>query len=337
VTKLSPVKTGQGRSAREASSATGHLLLAVAALALHMQQPAGAAAQTVGDEAGGRARAALLTTTRVKSGATAERDSAFDAVVHTALDKLGVVEVVARPALDLEAIQLSLDCVGETSRCLVAVARHTKADILLAPSIQRIGEELVLSILYFDARGTTEIRRASRRQTGHTLKAETLDEVPDMLRELFQVEEQPATPSEPPTAVEPQLSADESYTDSYEPTHDRGVPVGPLLLGGGGVLVLGGGVAAFLIMKDTEDEYASIVVDDDESLEQARDKRDQGQTQALIASVLIGTGAAALAAGAVWLAVEVGGNEERRQTALRPWLAPGHAGLLLTGTLGDEL
>jgi hypothetical protein len=336
VTKLSPVKTGQGRSARGARSATGpwHLLLAVAAFALHAPWPVGAAAQTVGDET--EARAALLKTTRVKTGPAAERDSAFDAVVHTALDELGVVEVVARPALDLDAIQLSLDCVGVTSRCLSAVARHTKADVLLAPSIQRIGEELVLSILYFDARGTTELRRVSRRQTGHTLTAETLDQVPDMLRELFQIEERPAPVSEPPAAAEPELTGDESYTDAYEPTPDRGTPVGPLLLGGGGLLTLGAGVAAFLIMKDTEDEYASITVTE-ENVDEASEKRDQGETQALIATVLISTGAAALAAGAVWLAVEVGGDEESRHAALRPWLAPDRAGLLLTGTLGEGL
>jgi hypothetical protein len=281
------------------------------------------------------ARAALLTTTRVKTGPAAERDAAFDAVVHTALDKLQVVEVVARPALDLEAIQLSLDCVGETPPCLLAVAKHTNAELLIAPSVQRIGEELVLSVLYFDARGATELRRVSRRQTGHTLKTETLDQVPAMLRELFQIEEQPAALTEPPTAVEPELAADESYSDAYEPTQDDGAPVGPLLLGAGGLVTIGAGVAAFMIMKNTEDDYASIVVNSREDGKQAHDKLEQGQTQALIASVLIGVGSTALAAGAVWLAVEVGDHEQTPETALRPWLGPDNAGLMLTGTLGD--
>jgi hypothetical protein len=91
------------------------------------------------------------------------------------------------------------------------------------------------------------------------------------------------------------------------------------------------------MMKNTEDEYASIAVTDEASAARADGKREQGQTQALIASLLIGAGAAALAAGSVWLAVELGDVQESRGTALRPLLGPDHAGLVLAGTLGDGL
>ena len=338
------VEAGQGRSARSGAAGPRRLLLAVTAAWLVAQWPMTRAAAQAGSDgtgvSGSLPRTALLTTGRVKSGPEGERDAALDAVVHTALDRLKVVDVRARPALDLEAIQLSIDCVGETPQCLLAVAKHTGAELLIAPTIQRAGRELVLSILYFDARGATELRRASRRQPGTTLQPETLDKVPEMLRELFRLEPEPEAQPEVVQPPQPEVApTDDTYPESLEAEHGGdGLPAGPFVIAGAGLLTLGAGLAVgALLVKETEDEYAAIEVTDMESAEAAHDKREQGQTQALISTILIGTGGAALLVGGVWLAAELdgaGGQESTDTAKLRPMLGPDSAGLLLTGSFG---
>jgi hypothetical protein len=339
VAKVSGVK--QGRIARLASCAAGprHLLLAAVPALLFVQWPGGAA-QADAEGLKPLPRTALLRTSRVKAGPEAERDAAFDDVVHTGLEKLQVVDVVVRPALDLEAIQLSLDCVGETPECLLGVAKHTNAEVLIAPSIQRAGQELVLSILYFDARGATELRRASRRQPGVVLQPDTLDGVPDMLRELFRLApEEAAAPAEVLQPPQPEVALDDAFPEPIEAEHGDAVSAGPFLLAGGGLLTLGAGIAVgTLLVKETEDEYAAIRVTSEARAQEAHDKREEGETQALLASILIGTGAAALLAGGVWLAAELDDNGESQGSAsLHPIVGPDRAGLLLAGSFGGGL
>jgi hypothetical protein len=92
--------------------------------------------------------------------------------------------VVARPGMDLNAVQLALDCVSETAQCLRTVTTQNSADVLIAPALSRTAGELVLTLLRFDARNG-EMRRSLHRQQGQSLNSTTLDAVPDMLRELF--------------------------------------------------------------------------------------------------------------------------------------------------------
>lgn len=303
-----------------------------------MQAPGAAAAQinsggdlTTEDE-DGLPSAALLTTGTVRSGTEAERDAALDSVVHAALDRMNAVEVVARPALDLQSIQLALDCVGETPTCLRAVAERLQADVLIAPATQRTDGEVVLSVLYFDARNG-ELRRVSRRQSGTELQPETFDAVPQMLRELLQVDAQAAEAPAQSPALEPQpVDVERDLGATLEP-QAADAPIGALVLGGVGVLALGTGVGFGISMLDTQDEYRALDVSSSSEADAARDKLDQGRTQALAASVLLGVGGAAIAASAIWLAVELaGGGEPESGAALHPWVGPGQAGLSLRGT-----
>jgi hypothetical protein len=309
-----------------------------------VQLPAVVAAQTAGTTkaAAPLPRAALLHTTTARTGAEAERDAAVDAVVHDATDRLGVVEITARPALDLQSIQLSLDCVGETPACLLAVAKKLQVDVLIAPALQRSDETLVLDILYFDARGA-ELRRVTRRQPGRELEAQTLDQVEPMLRELLDIVEKPAVAPEaaapPPKVVAPAPQAPsaadfESASTFAEPGESEGdgVPVGAVLLAGGGALALGGGIAAGLMMMNTEDEYQALDVTSATEADAAHDKLEEGRTQALVASVLLGTGGAALAASAIWLAIDLTDDDAPTEAALHPMLGRGHAGLMLSGS-----
>lgn len=306
-------------------------------------EPASATDAEQADQgAGALPRAALLNTGTVRSGAEAERDAALDAVVHAALDRMDAVQVAARPALDLQTIQLALDCVGETPSCLRAVTERLQVDVLIAPAIQRTDSEIVLSILYFDARSGT-LRRVSRRQSGAALDSETLDAVPQMLQELLQADaevEAPAPGAELPAPAEPPaVDVERDFGAALEPA-TGGAPIGALVLGGAGVLALGAGAGFGLAMLDTQDEYDALDVSSPLQADAARDKLDQGRTQALLASVLLGAGGTAIAASAIWLAIELtdgepAGDTMLQRTALRPWIGPGHAGLSLRGAFGE--
>ena len=308
--------------------------------------PAVAGAQVTGE----RTRVALLSTNTVKSGPAAERASSIRVTVRKALARMDGIDIVAAPALDLQAIQLSLDCVGETADCLGAVARQLDADVLVAPAVHREDAGLVLDILYFDARSASEPRRALRRQAGNELSSDTLDRVPDMLRELFGAEATSAVASgdDPAAAVAPQASApaaalppvhDHELTSedaSFEPHGEprASVPLGPVLLGAAGLTALGAGAVFGVLARDTEDAYARAEIQTPAQAAAARDKLDTGRGQALASTVLLSMGTAALVAGGVWLAVDLGSRARQLRLALAPSFAPGRAQLTLSGAWG---
>jgi hypothetical protein len=259
--------------------------------------------------------AAVLTTTGAAKG-----DAGLDSLIHASLEKLGVVNITAKPGMDLGAIQIAIDCVGETPVCLRGVATQSGVQILVAPAIERSAEELVLTLLYFDARGDGELRRVARRQSGHELKPETLDAVPDMLRELFQV----AAPAPAPGAA----PMDET---GEGPRTGRRVPIGPLIVGGAGVLIVVGGIVSGVLMEGTQTDFTNLEVTNETQNQALKKLGSKGKDQALVANVLFGVGAAAIAAGAIWLAVELthGDQESPQQTAVVPVLGPGRMGLAL--------
>jgi hypothetical protein len=264
----------------------------------------------------------------------------LDSVIQAALEKLGVVNIAARPGMDLNAVQLAIDCVSETPQCLRAVANQTQAEILIAPSLQSTQSELVLSLLRFDVAGG-QMRRVLRRQPGMSLKPETLDAVPSMLRELFNIPEpapQPAPVASEPKTTEPE--ATDSNTASLppiieppqEPASSGPLAVGPFLLAGAGALVLGGGAVVGAIMLNTQDDYNTYRVSNERDVTKANDLKDSAKTQATIANVLYGVGGAMLVAGGIWLAVALSQparRDEDWQTAVVPAIAPGQLGLAI--------
>ena len=258
----------------------------------------------------------------------------LDSVLHAQLEKLGVVDVRARPGMDLSAVQLAIDCVSETAQCLRAVAAESGAQILVAPTLESTGSELVLSVLRFDTRDG-QMRRVVRRQSGSTLRSETLDGVPAMLRELFGLPEpQPETPAEPPPAADTSVTNDLSLIEPMpEPESvSRPMPVGPWILAGAGAVVVGGGAIAGAMMLGTQDDYNELQIRDEDDAEKANDLRDTAKTQATVANVLFGVGAATLVASGIWLAVELSKpahSHEDWQTAVVPSIGPDQLGLTL--------
>jgi hypothetical protein len=271
-----------------------------------------------------------------------ELASALDPVVLAQLEAAVGVTAAARVALDLPALQIALDCVGETPECLRAVTTQSNTDSLLAPSVESAGSEQVVTLLYFDARGQGELRSVVRRHHGPDVQRAALDAVPGMLRELFGVAEPASAQPEPTPEPSP---VDETAIEPQPEPEQHPFPVAPVIVGGVGVVLIGVGTAFGLAAKSSEDEYAAIdptSISDPKKAhaeaDRAADAYDHAHTQALLSNVMFGVGAAAVAAGAVWLVIALssdGGSDEAAppQALLTPSLAPGQLGLTLHGSL----
>jgi len=258
----------------------------------------------------------------------------LDSVIQAALEKLAVVNIASRPGMDLNAVQLAIDCVSETPQCLRAVATQTQAQVLIAPSLQNTQSELVLSLLRFDT-SDGQMRRVLRRQPGTSLKSETLDSVPSMLRELFNVPE----PEPQPPAVAADTTRYETSESSLppiieppqEPARSRALPLGPFLLAGGGALTLGTGAVFGAMFLSTNDDFNTKRVSTERDVSAVQDLKDKAKAQATIANVLYGVGGAMMIAGGIWLAVALSQPAERDdwQTAVVPAIAPGQLGFAI--------
>jgi hypothetical protein len=274
---------------------------------------------------------------------------ALDSVISAALDDLKVVNVVARPGLDLSAVQLALDCVAETPQCLRIVTSQHEADVLVAPTLARISNELVLTLLRFDAR-TGKTQRVLKRQTGQTLSSDTLDAVPALMRELFEL---PAKVEAPAPVVKPEPKPDlmpgDTDTTLSEPlpeppmdapSESRKFPVGPLLLGGGGVILIGAGLIMGLTVLSAEDNFNEAVsgipgikdpLEAEDAVNRANGYKDTGEANAVISNVFLGLGSAVVVAAGIWLAVDLTSRRyDDQQVKLSPMIGRHELGLVLT-------
>ena len=87
------------------------------------------------------------------SAGALEGDGALDSALQAAVDALGVVRITVRPGLDLEAVQLAIDCVAQSVACLHSVAAQSGVQVLIAPTIVRTDSAVVLTLLQASMRG----------------------------------------------------------------------------------------------------------------------------------------------------------------------------------------
>jgi hypothetical protein len=270
-------------------------------------------------------RAAVFPTANSEPG-LGELAAALDPVVLAKLGDLQIVQVSTRPGLDLPAAELAIDCVGETRECLSAMAQQVGAPMLISPSVQRAGEETVLTLLRFDAAGDGEIRTVVRRFSGDDVDAAALDAVPAMLRELF------GLPVEPSAAPPPEPTAPPETTEPVDvPEHP--LPIAPVVVTAVGVLLIGTGAAFAIASKASEDDYAHAHVPNDRAVAGAIKLREKAEHQATIANIGFGAGAAVAAIGLTWLVLDLTSSDEVDRTSARlaPLGGPGRFGLALQG------
>lgn len=244
----------------------------------------------------------------------------LDPVLLTQVTAIGGVEVAAQPSLDLPAMQLAIDCVGEVVECMRAVTTQAEVEGLIAPVLQTSGAETVLTLLYFDVYEGV-IRGATRRHTGPRAEEQTLDAVPEMLRELFRVE---APARAAPREEEVLKSTSEP---PREPERVRSLPVVPLVLGAVGVVLIGTGIGLGVSASKSEDSYAKAPVMTRAQIDAADREFDAAKNKALWSNVTLATGGAAVAAGLfVWLFTRHrahSGDQGARELSLAPTVGRG--------------
>lgn len=266
-----------------------------------------------------------------------ERHAAVLDEVRTALTQLGAVELLPPPPLDLEAVQLAIDCPKESAECLREVAQRMDARVLLVAAVKRGDGEVGLRLLHFDLDSAEPPRTAVRVATGSELNRALLDQVPEMLRELLRVEVSPpevaeAEVSPQPAAPTPQPAASARAVDRADTGSEVGPSLAPLLLGASGLAAVGAGVAFGALMNDSQEKYAARAIETEMQAEAAERDRTRGRRQALAANVLLGAGAAAVVAAGIWLALDSGDEDRPARAALLPTVGPGSAGLAVLGT-----
>jgi len=285
-----------------------------------------------------------------------EADAAIEEEVRAALRSHEGFELLPAAPLDLEAVQLSIDCTDESVRCLREAAARLKARVLFVPAIDRVDGAVTLRLLYFDTASSGEPRSVSKRSSAKTRRGWSA-QLPGMLRELLATASQPVAepePGEAPAKVEAPDEAPDADQKEAEPDSapadvtpaaasaardtgghaGRGLPIGPIVLGGAGVAAVAAGIVVGVMMRDTEASYAARVVDSPMQAQLAEAERKRGQSQAVAATVFLGAGVAAIAVAGAWFAM---GLREptppaQTQTALAPMFGPRTAGVLLRGS-----
>jgi hypothetical protein len=271
----------------------------------------------------------------VSIGAAALRElaNALDPVLASNLRDLAQIEVATRPALDLPATQLAVDCVGQTQECLLAVTRQSGAEGLLAPELQLVGQETVVTLLYFDSHGSGEIRSVTRRYGGPQVERQALDDVPSMVRELFGI-------PEPEPAPRP---FDSSFAGDMEAgPRQTAWPALPVVLTATGLALAGIGAGFGVAAKASEREYADIQIDASTSANVAKRRAShadetfsRAKTQALVCNIGLGVGGVALVSGAALWILHLARRDEPERLSFAPHVAPGELGLRLSGVFGQ--
>jgi len=255
-----------------------------------------------------------------------ELAGALDPVLMSNLHDLAQIEVATRPALDLPATQLAIDCVGQTRDCLGVVTQQSSTDGLLSPELQMAGQETVVTLLYFDARGKGELRSVTRRYSGPDVERLALDDVPSMVRELFGIPE----PEPPPAALDTSFAMDMS-----PPPKESAWPALPVTLTVTGLVLMGVGAGFGVAAKATESKYADIPIDAASSSMMARELAMQADDlyakadkQALVCNILLGVGGATLLTGAtLWIVHLANRGGSEHQLSFAPRIGPGDLGL----------
>jgi hypothetical protein len=154
---------------------------------------------------------------------------------------------------------------------------------------------------------------------GDAPNSKTLDAVPNMLRELFELPPKvELKPSELPPSEAPELSTPPDPDDHPQPA--AFVPVGPLVLAGGGLLLIGTGVGFGVAKNSAQSEYDrefGQLPRYESTVDSFTKKGDNAQMFATLSTVAFSVGGAVIAAAGIWFAVQYADhNNERKQAAV---------------------
>lgn len=272
-------------------------------------------------KAQGGAQIAVFPVT-VGSASLRELAAAVDPVLVSNLSELSDVRVATRPALDLPATQLAVDCVGQTRECLRVVAAQSGVDGLIAPSVQVVGQETVVTLLYFDGRAGGDMHTVTRRYGGLSVEREALDGVPGMVRELFGLPEPAPTTS---SATE----LDSTFGSELDVERPSAWPALPIVLTATGLALLGAGTAFGFLERSTERAHRELEIVTSSDVDRADTLIERAETQALLCNIGLAAGGAALVTGVTLWTLHLINRADDDRLALLPVVAPGQLALSL--------
>ena len=247
--------------------------------------------------------------------------AALQRLVRSELEGLGTVRMSGTPALPLEDLQLMIGCLGETDECFAAMATQLEVDVVVLPSLDRVGDDRVLTVVAFDRRD--DRRRSARR--AHPDDEALAGSVRSLLRELYELPPEPEP--EPLLPVEPEPAPVET------PSRGPGIVPG-VVIGAVGLATLGAAIGVGLASGRAEDDYREASVRTVEEVDAALARRSDAARLGTTATALYVAGGALTIAGVV-LAVLFGREKEDDTRALRlaPHVGPSSIGLVVGGAL----
>lgn len=258
--------------------------------------------------------------------------TAYDPVLLAEVGKRLDGKVVAQNALDLPATQLALDCVAQSPDCLRSVARACNTRALIAPTIERAGTEVVVSLLYFADGLNGEIHHAVRRQRASADGRALLATAPALVDEALSGPT-PAAAQAPERR--PRAHARPAHREHAAAARHTKWPIAPMLLTGAGVAFLGAGAAFGLAANAAADEHARTVIGSDADVDAAVDKVDTANTQATLSTAGLIVGAVATVAGVSLWVFDADDGDARPQARIAPKITRGGAGVVLEGRLPE--
>jgi hypothetical protein len=233
--------------------------------------------------------------------------AAIDPVLQAALGEVPELQVATRPALDLPSLQLAIDCVGDTVDCLSQAVQQSQAQGLVAPTLRKLGQEIVLTMLFYDGRGHAPMRAVTRRYPGARGADPVLDDLPGMVRELFGMAQPAAAPAASPEPVRSDPLPPSAAGPEEPPAARRRVPVLPIVVAAVGVGLLAAGTGFAVAYHSADKTYAGTKVTNLASAAAADKAYSSSRSRAMLADIGFGVGAAALITGTLLFIVQAQG------------------------------
>jgi hypothetical protein len=241
-------------------------------------------------------RVAVLRTTQGDAGELADR---VDGALLRDLSSLAGIDNPTVSPIDYAEIQLTVGCSDEGRQCLSAIAQMVQVDAVVVRHLVVTPSRVTVTLTHFDATASDEPARAEQMSEGADAGKTAVDAVPSLVRRLFGIPEPISAAAAANAAPGSGQPAGANGTTAATPT-DGGGKIGVLtwvtLAAGSGLLASGLVVGASA--QSSFDDFKKTDIKTATDAMRANTKFDSVKSQALVANILIPSGAAVMALAA---------------------------------------
>jgi len=279
-------------------------------------------------------------------------------VVRSRLGELDTWRVDGTPDLGLEAIQLAVGCMGETSDCLRLVAEQLGVSVLVVPSLDHAGENTVLGLTLYRTDVDPPLATATRQLGGadshggveeaaHAALVDLLGDRPEWWSEDHQgagaasdTHDVLDTPGD--DAASDTHDVLDTPDDDATSGHDEAPASSGLfryrwgwLTASGGVALLAIGAGLGLASQNNDDSYGSAPTSTRAEVDHALSLYSKAQRQGRAANALFALGGVAVGTGLVGMLLGLRSQpREQARLSVLPVVGPGTLALRVSWNLG---